>query len=75
MLSVETAERLEKELNFMHQDLISKGFTEEEIKPAINENDKSDKKARPFHSRSKRGGKKGHEREISQIPEVPKRRC
>ena len=43
MLSVETTARLEKELNFIHQDLISKGVTEEEVKRGINENEKSGK--------------------------------
>jgi len=35
-LSVESVERLNKDLTFMHQDLISKGFTEDEVKRAIN---------------------------------------
>merc|ERR1719331_882004 len=40
---VETTERLEKDLNFRYKDLISKGFPEKEVKPAINQNKKSDK--------------------------------
>ena len=38
--SVETVERMERELNLMHQDLISKGSTEEEVKNVIKTSDK-----------------------------------
>ena len=41
MKSVETIERMEKELKQMHQELISKGFTDDDVKRAINENEKS----------------------------------
>ena len=41
MKSVETIERMEKELKQMHQELISKGFSEDDVKRAINENEKS----------------------------------
>ena len=38
--SVETVERMEKELNLMHQDLIGKGSTEEEVKSLIKASEK-----------------------------------
>merc|ERR1712212_264146 len=44
LLSVETTERLVKELHFLHQDLINKGFPREEVKHAINRDKKSKKK-------------------------------
>ena len=40
---VETIERMERELNHMYQDLISKGSTEEEAKNAIKESEKYSK--------------------------------
>ena len=44
LLSVETTKRLVKELWFLHQDLIKKGFPTEEVKRAINGDKKSTKK-------------------------------
>merc|ERR1719222_237593 len=38
--SVETVERMERELNLMHQDLIGKGSTEEEVKNVIKASEK-----------------------------------
>ena len=38
--SVETIERMESELKHIHQDLIGKGFTEEEAKTDIKDRDK-----------------------------------
>merc|ERR1719222_175543 len=38
--SVETVERMERELNLMHQDLIDKGSTEEEVKNVIKASEK-----------------------------------
>ena len=38
--SVETVERMERELNLMHQDLIGKGSTKEEVKNVIKASEK-----------------------------------
>ena len=40
--SVETTERLEKELIFMYQDLVDKGFTKEQIEGALQQADPRD---------------------------------